>query len=576
MADEPTLPALPKLRHHPLSEESRRKHPRHAPPSLPSTSSDPAFFSSDDDPALDNYEEQGRRKKRYKGSWFDQQPALSSDSFMDDDPSYEQQQHLKREFLKLDSGIYMSGDDTDRRTALKRVAPLVQSISIREVIARERIDACIEHGRESVDLSDLGLESISDQTLEKLNHIALIPIVDKDVAFEQKDAKIKLFLSKNKLTRFPLSLLSVEYLTDLSLRANGLTEIPPTITKLKNLKTLNIAQNQIRYLPYEFLQMFRKGSKLRSVQIQPNPLWFIKDWYTTDWAFKQRVLEAKQYTALPGSFQSDDVSVRIGEKDWKGLTAAIHLRSRVEFTDSARRVHGFKLPSTDEAQPMSILEPFYRLRGPPELHNQQSASTARVMNNKGALSLLEMALHVLVKSSEADDIYQWLERTGQEGPGAVPDRVLVTMKDAIEFARKGWDLKCSVCGRKTVVPMTRWVEYYFLRQTTVHLDSETGEESWGHGIGGLNQGPQPELYPFLRYGCSWKCVPATIKEPSNFGEAEISWRVSVSRDPEGARRDQVVVGSVSEDEDQGGASVVNDIDDDDDDDDDEGEDTIIA
>lgn len=175
MADEPALPALPNLTHNPLNEESR-KRPRseRAPPSQLSTSSDPAFFSSDDDPALDNYEQQqGRRKRKYVGTWFSQQPAFSSDSFLGDDmiseppgPHTALAKRATREFRKLDSGIYMSqnedsmpesSDNSDAKIAPRptffhtRAKPR-RPIAAGERIAGDRITECIERGRETVDL----------------------------------------------------------------------------------------------------------------------------------------------------------------------------------------------------------------------------------------------------------------------------------------------------------------------------------------------------------------------------------------------------------------------------------------
>ncbi|KAK4162020.1 hypothetical protein QBC43DRAFT_322705 [Cladorrhinum sp. PSN259] len=559
MAEEPTLPTLPKLRPHPLSEESRKRtRSEHAPPSQLSTSSDPAFFSSDDDPALDNYEENGRRKKRYVGTWFSQQPAFSSDSFMSEDMSIEPsvRQHsavakrAKREFRKLDSGIYMSqsedaahaSDDNGRNVpgnsafVYARRPPKPRSVIVGERIARDRINDCVENGRENVDLSDLALESISDETLDSINHIALIPIVDRDVAFEQKDPQIKLFLSNNKLTKFPLTLLNIEHLTDLSLRGNNLTEIPASITKLRNLQSLNIAQNQIRYLPFEFLELFRQGSKLRSLQIQPNPLWLPQEWYQGQWKFDQRVKEAEEYAKVAGVSQPNYTTL---ESSWTGLIATIHARSKVEFIDSSRRISGFRLPSTDRRLAKNEMERFYKLDGPPELRKPlPGKSTLRVLNHKGARSLFEYALGVCARSSEADDLCQWLAREQDEG---WPEGMLATLQDAIKFSRNGWDLKCSMCGRKTVLPMTRWVEYYFINPTTVNVNPRTGRVLTLRDR--FSQTAQPELYPFVRYGCSWECVPPII-ERTGFEED-------------------------SEDEDEGGASLpVEDAEED--------EDTIIA
>lgn len=175
MAEEPTLPRLP----HALPSGSRPKRARGAASSPhESTSSDPAFFSSDDDPALDNYQGQGRRKRRYVGAWFDQQPA-SSDSGVDEEtrpmrppprPSTQ-----KREFKRqLDSGIWMGPDggltDTDdsvdfdpapprlplasrpAQTPMAQPSPARPRLSRAEETAQTIILRCIDDGEESVDL----------------------------------------------------------------------------------------------------------------------------------------------------------------------------------------------------------------------------------------------------------------------------------------------------------------------------------------------------------------------------------------------------------------------------------------
>ena len=351
--------------------------------------------------------------------------------------------------------------------------------------------------------------------MESISHIAPIPIVDKDVFFEQRDPQIKLFLSNNQLTQFPRCLLNVEHLTDLSLRANNLTEIPAGIAKLKNLQSLNIAQNQIKYLPFEFLQLFRKGSKLRSLQIQPNPLWFPEEWHDGPDEFVKRLDQAKRYAALAGSKQPDTKL----ESDWTGLIATIHRRSRVEFIDSSRRIAGFRLPSTDRPLRRCEMEPFYKLAGPPELRKQgPGASTVRLLNCRGARSLFEYALAACARSSEADDLCQWLETEQDQG---WPEGMSATLQEAIKFSRDGRDLKCSMCGRKAVLPMTRWVEYYFINPAKVEVRSD-GENSITASER-FSQTPQPEMYPFMRFGCTWTCVPPTIErvEGEDEDEAEV-------------------------------------------------------
>lgn len=108
---EPTLPGIPRFPdvyrgNKTVVNSRKRPHIQDASLFL-STSSDPAVFSSDDDPALENV---SRRKKRYVGSWFQQFPN-SSDSALGEDmpppPSHvlpKRKRTLRRQF---DSGVYM-------------------------------------------------------------------------------------------------------------------------------------------------------------------------------------------------------------------------------------------------------------------------------------------------------------------------------------------------------------------------------------------------------------------------------------------------------------------------------------
>lgn len=93
---------------------------------------------------------------------------------------------------------------------------------------------------------------------------------------------IQLFLASNRISRLPLELFALRRLTVLTMRtllvsflfgnanlptgSNLLTYIPPEIAQLTNLHTLNIANNRIRYLPAEMLNM-----TLNKLQVHPNP-----------------------------------------------------------------------------------------------------------------------------------------------------------------------------------------------------------------------------------------------------------------------------------------------------------------
>ncbi|KAK4682257.1 hypothetical protein QC764_114750 [Podospora pseudoanserina] len=484
MADEQALPTLPKT---PFNGASKRAWAQaNAPPPSVSTSSDPAVFSSDDDPALEAYESARRHKRRYVGTWYEQHAALSSDSAMGDHSSSPfvrsspivcrplrrkaGARQQKREFRKLDSGIFMGGpDSTDTEgdvptpytpkffasPAQLKISPRSQpQLSEAEAVARERIRRCVENGTQEVDLSDLGLNSISTETIAPIADIEPIPVVVKGVSFRQADPDIKIYLYNNNLKDFPSSLVNIEPLTFLTLRNNDLTEIPTCIGKLKNLKTLNLAQNKLRYLPAEILRLMGDEGKLVMLHTASNPWWMAE----------KISFEAATTNCGPNPL----------------------IRTPVEFLGSDGRIYSrFRLPLFgDLAESTGSLE--LEVEDPTELEMPKDVSYReqddnRLLNPKGARSLFEYALKTLTQlpEPELEEVNYWLEV--DEG---YPD-VREALNQAAEAHRRG-GLTCSVCNRGMVVPLTRWVE--FKAPAATKLDREL-------------------LIPFLKVGCSWKCVP---------------------------------------------------------------------
>jgi hypothetical protein len=173
MADEPTLPKLPKLT---WDEETQsfsnnprkrlRARSQSGKVSTPiSTSSDPAIFSSDDDPSLENYS-RSRRKKRYVGSWYQQHPT-SSDSAIGEE-SRRILPKGKRTFQRnFDSGVWMSSDGTDgsddteelympkssiEQHSVHQLAIKSSDVSEAEQRAQQIIRRCLDHSVEDINL----------------------------------------------------------------------------------------------------------------------------------------------------------------------------------------------------------------------------------------------------------------------------------------------------------------------------------------------------------------------------------------------------------------------------------------
>ncbi|KAH6630470.1 hypothetical protein B0J18DRAFT_407714 [Chaetomium sp. MPI-SDFR-AT-0129] len=639
MAEEPTLPVLP-----PSLGFDRRKRGRNgqSPPTTSSTSSDPAFFSSDDDPAIDNYQSHGRRKRRYVGSWFDQQPA-SSDSgvgeesvtprarknyppprrrakrrsssqnqdYQQQQPQQQQQQQQqpqKREFRRqLDSGVWLGTEgsltDTDESFDIEPAAsrlPFTPATATRVIVApphrvnmsmtranrfaptpweeqaHRAIGFCVETGTEQVDLSGLDLHNVSDDMVERILEIEPIPFVMRNVAFEHRKPRYQLFLANNELRRFPPSLVQVEYLTVLSLRANALTRLSPIISKLVNLESLNIAQNFLTYLPGALLDLLRPGSKLQTLSLKPNRFWECKDTESNDGLPSRAALgEARgdEYDQLTyhGRLQPQIAH----SSTWTGLTTKLHSRTPVQFMDSALANHSrFTLPPIDYARPgyddeaerprtavhdadnylpdadaasssstanspaPLEIEPLTTLTTPKALDREAQASTTSLLTQRrGAPSLFEMAMRACVKSDQADYIINhWL--TDPDFPShfaPVARRALALYRESDAGGRRrttttdntttntntnnnhvdrtggggGGDggIACDICGRKTLIPVTQWVEFRRIGASTRTVGAE-GEvlvdEFKDKGVAAP--------VPFLRMGCSWACVPVRLEE----------------------------------------------------------------
>jgi hypothetical protein len=139
--------------------------------SSPPISSDPAIFSSDDDPSVDNYHTQERNKKKFRGPWYQQRPASDEGSL---DSHEHDQKKSKRKFERqFDSGVFMGSDGTDMEDAAEEFEPEPASLPLRqprviqtqkaaptlEELAQGQIQRCLDDGDESIDLSYVFLKA---------------------------------------------------------------------------------------------------------------------------------------------------------------------------------------------------------------------------------------------------------------------------------------------------------------------------------------------------------------------------------------------------------------------------------
>lgn len=511
MSDEPSLPPLPAVSWDEQSQSfsnnprKRGRNNNQAGNSSPLrfNSSDPAIFSSDDDPGLDNYVE-GRPKKRYVGTWFQQRPAT------DGDASNTLLQQRKRILTRdYDSGVFLGSDVTTdgedlldglempvppRLPYLDKRIPLSQA----EMAARRKIEDCLDRGNESVDLWSMGLEELSNDTIERLGQIASIPVVAKDVAFLPKEPELKLFLSLNRLSYLPGNIFDLTHLTVLSLRGNLLTELPPVIYKLRNLKQLNLSQNHFMYLPAEFLDLMQPGGKLRDLALFVNP--FILPEGCTE-----SMADDEDKTSLrPAPRTAHRYIGRVdGSKIPRYLTQWLG-RSPVQFSDSRGQVlSDFELSVESETSPVLPVEVSSDQFGLAASYSPRASTSFRKQEARPSVvpSLVEMVLQSCYRSSQL----RGLEAYIPEGP--------VHLQRLLQRASSQKDmggLVCSNCRKTLVVPPMEWIEWRELRTSTImpRPEQNVTDVITKPFTNDVSEMP----VPFLHRACSWNCGPKDLEK----------------------------------------------------------------
>ncbi|KAI0913456.1 hypothetical protein F4823DRAFT_41407 [Ustulina deusta] len=535
MAEEPTLPSLPKVSwdsHTQTFTNTRKRHRDGATPQpLLSNSSDPAVFSSDDDPHIDNYINGRHRKKRYVGSWFQQMPTSSDSTFGEPvEPKPKPKRTFERQW---DSGVWMGSDgsvDADEEFATEMELPLESKLpqlqsprpvsyrAAEDLVVYNRIDTAIEEGNPDIDLSSLGATIIPDGPISRLAELALIPEVDKDVPFEQTNPELGLYLSNNRLTRAPGALFNLEHLTYLSLRNNKISQLPPSIGKLRNLRELNLSLNRLRYLPGELLRLLEFPSVLSSLHIHPNP-------FHRPESFPRHPKPAvREVTLLPprripifkekGStlFVSLDnhseanITAPVTSSAWQILLLA---RSPVQYSDSRGSVLSrFHLPceesddhaqsrGSEERQAVTLQTEDVSLRSEPHLQGRVPNVPSKPSH---VLSLFELASKSASRAAQIWDLASYF-------PPQAPSSVLRSIERiAAQSALNGnsGTLPCSMCGRQITTPTAQWIEWWDI--------SKTEHNGWGAVIlEPLSMNAGENAIPFLKRGCSWNCVPKSME-----------------------------------------------------------------
>ncbi|EWZ41996.1 hypothetical protein FOCG_02773 [Fusarium oxysporum f. sp. radicis-lycopersici 26381] len=497
-SEELSLPVLPAVSWDEQSQtfsNNPRKRVRnaaskHAPSSAFNNSSDPAIFSSDDDPALDNYVE-GRRKKRYIGSWFQQHPTSSDSTFSEIHVPKQRRQWTRQ----ADSGVFLGSDGNESdvletvpevpKPRLPQLDRVVRRVSRAEQVARDRVRACLDAGEETIDFWSLGLEDVSNDTISPLSQFTCIPVVTKDVAFEQKDPEIKIYMAQNRLTRVPGAIFDLTYLTTLSLRHNKLTELPPAVAKLHHLKELNVSHNRLRHLPVELLELFAPNSRLDKLVVHPNPFWQPNE--------SLELTDAQLSNTL--FFQAE-----AGASPTPRLASRALGRSPLQLSDSTGRIlSDFKFPTDHTKLILPVDE------GEPEFCPSSSVSSMtesqRLEGASRVPSLLETALRACYSSTQLSEM-----------PYYIPEGLnhLRKLLERAQRQKEAGGLTCSRCRKLMVIPTTKWVEWREVRT----CNRASHDNPALVRMTPLSMAEGERTIPFVNRGCSWRCRQGDVDKSS--------------------------------------------------------------
>ncbi|THW42586.1 hypothetical protein D6D21_05796 [Aureobasidium pullulans] len=497
--DPPSSPPLP-----PAAFPSRKRQARWDYDS--SMSSDP-IFSED---ASEESEATGIKRKRYvRGPWYQhaQSPAVSrirgdkpkgdSGVWLGSDSSTDSIGSSNRRMQSLTFNEYMTkGAPLTQRNPPTPTKPKDQSQEAAASIVFKYVDAC----KDTIDLSDMHLGRLENDTLRPLHQLIRLPVPINDAQkitddhFAPLTPSIKLFLSRNDLQKLPSELWNLGNLAVLSLRSNSLTEISPSIGRLRNLYELNIAGNQLPFLPFELLALVE--NKLVQLSLGPNP--FVQP--------------------LPPS--TSTVPRNVPSKLESCLHELRRLRSRCPTIDSTEPSHEALLdrfyaarlydasrelsPKTTyvassstsffEIDGQVVRSPFrsYASYSEPTYSASFKRPSPPSAIRSAAPSLFELSARACARSQYVGQLDSLL-----------PEDVSPPVTKAIDKVKESKEIgmqHCSVCNKQFLVPRAQWVEYYYV------------------GPGNEKCSPKELFRPFLRRSCSWVCVDRLTAQREKYWE----------------------------------------------------------
>lgn len=492
--EPPSSPLLPTLGDVPFTANAGRKR-LHS--DYGSLSSDPLFSEDSSELEFRDEEDQPKRKRFVKGPWWDVGRRSRQ--------SLRRTMMKKERFRNVDSGVWMGSDASDE--SLPMDTPRMK-LAFRDESSRSQqkrpetgnnpsafadrvVQGCLDNGTETIDLSGIGLTSISNATLAPLHqmirhaHDDLTQPPSEDL-FAPLTPSIQLFLYGNFLTSLPSELFKLTNITVLSLRNNSLQEIPSSITRLPKLFELNIAGNQLESLPWELMNMLRSTEDACKVSLRPNPF---------------RVPRLSADAELPPHTEEHG-----SHTDSSSVASTLFRELQMRFIRGRQALNGGDADATPKKKRNSK-EQLIFLAPSRIIFRESDGAVARSAMHQGTEEEDAWEAPVLDKqyppmseaSSTAPSLFELALRSAQlsydlrDVSSDLPKDTPSTVARALEQAAHGVEYgneRCSTCSKSFVVARAEWLEYWFHGHEYYDLSEE-------------------KILPFKRKACSWDCAQVT-------------------------------------------------------------------
>ncbi|KAL8829773.1 MAG: hypothetical protein Q9191_001821 [Dirinaria sp. TL-2023a] len=428
-------------------------------------SSDPPIFSSDDSPAtVENYiQPNSNLKRQRRGPWYNH-----SGKGVSLEQHYRPERRRRGPFRRdLDSGVWMGSDETEEMdeeprqekglsngeynaasgclspmsippregkehgetSLLKRAAQYFEDPGLQhgpifpywqqqpqdlEAFHRAQKRALIltetyaDSSQRVLDLSGLSMRHLLPSTLQALRFLARTTPASQDEDYGEIYRPIELYLAGNELTVLPGELYELDHLTILSARANDIVEISPALSRLRRLEELNLSNNNLRWLPFEILDLF--AHRLGWISAALNPF-----------------IQPQNLNSAGTIFENSPQS---------GLHALCRTSVAYLSTDGSSVQGWTPAPSSTlnfQPQKAKMLEP-------------------PLSERTKVPSLLELALRSAYASMNLSQLPFFL-------PTSRPSNIDELLKRAW-YIKSYRGQKCTVCNKEYLIPRTEWVEWW--------------------------------------------------------------------------------------------------------------------